>query len=143
MSGELRERRVRSGLIAWEGIAVFERCAKGTRGPDSTCECFIVRVATRVKGRETRGKCGECETSMFGTCRDSQTFRGADGLTERGSACRAVAGVAGILEMVETVNNATLSVEFSRNHIEKLVVILLEFPPYCIRDEIGVLDDSR
>ena len=95
------------------GIAVLERCVEGTWDPDGTCECFVVIVATCSEGRETRGKRGECETSRFRIGRNSQAFRGADGLTERGSTSGAVAGLAGILEMIETVNNTALPVEVS------------------------------
>ena len=44
--------------------------------------------------------------------------------------------------MVKTVYNAALSIEIARDHIEKLVVVLLEFSPHCIRDKISVLYDA-
>ena len=47
-----------------------------------------------------------------------------------------------VLEMVKPVYNTAFSVEIARNHIEKLIVAFLEFPPHRIRDKIGILYDA-
>ena len=64
-------------------------------------------------------------------------------LWQSGAAPRAIAGVSAVTKVMQAVNDAAFPVEEVGDCVEELVIALFKFPPQCVRNQIGVLNEAR